>query len=49
MKGSTEKKLPLDSGEMHALRSFVESQVPHGLEAVDVWHKCVDMIHKRIA
>ena len=48
MKGSKEKKFPLDSGKVHELRSLIESQVPHGLKSDEEWNKCVDMIHKRI-
>ena len=45
---TSDRKLPLDSGKVLALREFIEKQVPHGLKKNEEWHKCVDAIHTHI-
>jgi hypothetical protein len=48
MRGSNDRKFPLDSGKVHALRAFVEDKLPHGCNRETERHKCVDAIHRRI-
>jgi hypothetical protein len=48
MRGSNDRKFPLDSGKVHALRAFVEDKLPQGCNKETEWHKCVDAIHRRI-
>lgn len=48
MRGSTDRKLPLDSAKVMALRNFVEDKLPHGCNKEEEWHKCVDATHRFI-
>ena len=47
-KGSLEKKIALAHGKVHALKDFMEKQVPHGAKKDDEWTKCVASIHTHI-
>jgi hypothetical protein len=49
MKGSSDRKFPLDSGKVHALRTFVEDKLSHGCNKEEEWHKCQDSIHRFIS
>lgn len=48
MRGSLDRKFPLDSAKVHALRTFVEDKLPTGCNKEDEWHKGVDAIHRYI-
>jgi hypothetical protein len=48
MGGSNDRKLPLDSGKVHALRAFVEDKLPKGCNKETDRHKCVDAFHRLI-
>ena len=48
MRGSNDRKFPLDSGKVHVLRALVEDKLPQGWNKETEWHKCVDAIHRRI-
>jgi hypothetical protein len=49
MKGSSDRKFPLDSDKVHALRTFVEDKLPHGCNKEEEWHKCQNSIHRFIS
>jgi hypothetical protein len=48
MRGSTDRKFPLDSAKVHALRCFVEDKFQHGCNKEEEWSKCVDALHRYI-
>jgi hypothetical protein len=48
MRGSTDRKFPLDSAKVQALRCFVEDKFQHGCNKEDEWSKCVDALHRYI-
>jgi hypothetical protein len=47
MRGSNDRSFLL-TGKVHALRAFVEEKLPHGCNKETEWHKCVDVVHRRI-
>jgi hypothetical protein len=48
MRGSTDRKFPLDSAKVHAFRCFVEDKFQHGCNKEEEWSKCVDALHRYI-